>query len=388
MPPTPKEQPPADAAAYDRLSAEAERLREQVTTLQADAEKRDADDGALPTYKHDAAATGHLEDRLARVTAHVSRIPKRGFNAEQKYPFVAHADVLDSIRPALAAEGVQFRSAITKTEAEPEYRPDGQVRATGGGMIWRMWRIEVAFTLACWNGDKRCEQTTEGWPGYAQDYSDKGASKALTSAIKTFLIQQFLVSTGDDPDDHETRAEGRTSEQQQAARPQGGNHTPSGARPPASSDVRAARNAALDWNKELPTGVVGKIAKKLCGNGVIIKIEDVAVLTKVAKIAAAYKANPEAGEAWLAGDSQALSGEPDPADGERQEAATEPDVPPVDPADGSGADSLPHEPVTPVEVPFGIPVDSYDPPLNADELRQHALGINPRLVPDGDDTPF
>lgn len=401
MPPTPKEQPPADPAAeiaalkeavelrtemHDETRAEAARLRDQVKTLQADAEKRDADDGALPTYKHEAAATGHLEDRLARVTAHVSRIPKRGFNAEQKYPFVAHADVLDSIRPALAAEGVQFRSAITRTEAEPEYRPDGQVRATGGGMIWRMWRIEVSFTLACWNGDKRCEQTTEGWPGYAQDYSDKGASKALTSAIKTFLIQQFLVSTGDDPDESNIGAHAQQEGGQQDTRARsasgGGGRSATG-----SSDVRAARMAALDWNKELPTGVVGKIAKKLCGNGVIIKIEDVAVLAKVAKIAAAYKANPEAGEAWLAGDSQALSGEPDPADGERQEAATAPDVP-ADPADGSGADALPHEPVTPVEVPFGIPVESYDPALTNDELRQHALGINPRLVPDGDDTPF
>lgn len=377
MPPTPKEQPPADAA-------ELTRLREQVATLQADAEKRDAADAELPTtYTHSSAMTGHLEDRLARVTAHVSRIPKRGFNKEQSYKFVAHSDVLDSIRPALAAEGVQFRSKITKTEAEAEQVAGGAERRTGGGMVWRMWRIEVAFTFVCWNGDVRCEQVTEGWPGYAQDYSDKGASKALTSAIKTFLIQQFLVSTGDDPDEPTTDNSGGGQQQDTRAPRQAA----SGA--PVSGDLRAARNAALDWNKELPTGVVGKIAKKLCGNGVIIKIEDVGVLQKVAKIAAAYAADPTKGQAWLDGDSQALSGEPDAADADRQEAATAPDVPPTDPADGSGSDALPHEPVTPTVVPFGIPVESYDPPLTDEEKRQHALGLNPRVAPDDDDdTPF
>lgn len=375
---TPKEQPPASPAQRGAEDVEREllRLREQIATLQADAEKAEA----VPTsYDRPGAGTGHLEERLARVTGYVSRIPKRGFNKEQSYPFVAHPDVLDAIRPALAAEGVQFRSKITKTEAEAETVANGAERRTGGGMVWRMWRIEVEFRFCCWNGDVRCEQVTEAWPGYAQDYSDKGASKALTSAIKTFLIQQFLLSTGDDPDAHETRPDAQGEPQQQAARPQGGSRSAT----PVSGDLRQARNAALDWNKELPQGVVGKIAKKLCGNGVIIKIEDVAILQRVARYAEAYKANPEAGEAWLAGDNQALSGGPDPADVERQAAAEDPQAPPTMSADAD--DAAPVD--VPVE-PWGMPVESYDPPLTEDELRQHALGLNPRVVTDDDDTPF
>lgn len=346
--------------------AEVKRLREQIATLQADAERRDAEDASPLVYTSKAAGTGHLEDRLARVTAHVSRIPKRGFNKEQKYQFVAHSDVLDAIRPALAAEGVQFRSEIIGGTCEPELKIDGSPRTTGGGMIWRMWIVNVRFTFSCRLADTRCEQTTE-WRGYAQDYSDKGESKALTAAIKTFLIQQFLVSTGDDPDEPTTDP--------QPAQAQGGQgyvRQPSNGAP-ASGDLRAARNAALDFNAKLPQGVLSKIARKVAGNGIILKIEDVQALKKIATAAARYEANPEGGEAWLNGDPQAASGEPAPEDTERQEAAAAPDVPAV-PA---------------VVAPYdGLPLDAYDPPLTDDERRQYDVGINPRPDTDGDDTPF
>jgi ERF superfamily len=392
---TPKEKTPTDpppsgvaggqAIALARAAEEMERLREQVAVLQADAEQRDAADD--PTrYSHPHAGSGHLEERMARVTAHVSRIPKRGFNPEQKYNFVAHSDVLDSIRPALAAEGVQFRSKITRTDADAETKGDGSIRTTGGGMIWRMWRVEVEFTLACWNDDKRCEQVTAGWPGYAQDYSDKGASKALTSAIKTFLIQQFLVSTGDDPDEPTTDNTGGGTQRAAAPRNAGA----------LVADVRAARNTCLDWNQKLPNGVLSKIARKVAGQGVIMNITDVAQLQKIAKAAERYAANPEGGQAWLDGDAQEQAAAPDPTDTERQAAHEQGDVPlrerdlsqPMTPTgvqpDGTG---LPEEPVTPTG-PWGIPVESYDPPLTEAEKEQHALGLNPRPVADGDDTPF
>lgn len=381
MPPTPR----AAKAATDPTAEqqELERLRQQVATLQADADKRDAEEGQTPAYEHLAAGTGHLEERLARVTGHVSRIPKRGFNNEQKYNFVAHSDVLDSIRPALAAESVQFRSRITLTEAEPELQPDGNARRTGGGMVWRMWRIEVTFTFTCWMGEKRCEQVTEGWPGYAQDYSDKGASKALTSAIKTFLIQQFLISTGDDPDEP-TPEQGNN--QQQARQSSQGRSTD-----PRDNELRLARRACMDYNEKLPKGVLGKIAKRVTGSGLVIQIENAAQLKRIAKIAEAYVENPEKGEAWLAGETQQQSGEPEPEDAARQEAAEAPDVPVAqrdlsqplvaDPVDGSGADALPAEPVTPLPVPE----EASD-----EERRQAMLGIPPAppSTGDDDDIPF
>jgi hypothetical protein len=354
---------------------ELERLREQVKILQADAQKREDEAGAPPAYEALGAGTGHLEERMARVTAHVNRIPKRGFNAEQKYEFVAHSDVLDSIRPALAAEGIQFRSRITSTQADAELVAGGGERRTGGGMVWRMWRVEVTFSFVCWHEEKRCEQTTEGWPGFAQDYSDKGASKALTSAIKTFLIQQFLVSTGDDPDEPTRDSQQEPRQQQQRSR------TESRSTNPADNDVRVARRACMDFNERLPTGVLGRIAKRVAGNGLVMKIDNLQHLAKITKIAESYLANPEGGEAWLNDEAQAQSGEPAPEEQQRQETAGEPEAPaqaPEEPAQQAPAGALPA-------------ADSYEPPLTAEELRQHGLGLNPRPsygASDEDDTPF
>lgn len=399
--------------AMDDLAAEAQRLREQVATLQADAEARDkAETGVTPAYENPKAGTGPLAERLARVMGHTSRIPKRGYNEAQKYPFVAHSDVLDAIRPALAAEGVQFRSKITKTEATPETNGAGAIRQTGQGVVWCMWRIEVEFRFVCWNADKLCEQVTEDWPGFAQDYSDKGASKALTAAVKTFLIQQFLLSTGDDPDNStvETGA-GQAQQQQRSARPSG-----AAGGDGAANDVRVARRAVMDFNEKLPKGVLSKIAKRVTGQGMVMKVDDVAQLGKIARAAERYLGHAEGSperaqaDAWLAGDA---THQPDP-----QAAAEAPDAPVVAPgeapdvpptpgqptkadaeqSDNAGAPSGPPgdesnpldpEPVTPTGH-WHQPIESYDPPLNADELRQHDLGLNPRppKVADDDDIPF
>lgn len=318
------------------LEEERDKLREQVRLLQHELERVDEKD---LTYEHDAAGTGHLVERLARVTAAMSRIPKRGYNQSQNYAFVAHSDVLDAVRPALAAEGVSFASTIVECEATPEGRK------TDKGAQWCMWRVKVEMTFHCYwypfegaHGAPGSEEQQSSWLGFAQDYSDKGASKALTSAIKTFLIQQFLVSTGDDPDEP-------TADQSSTA------ETTPRNRQSVDSDVRHARNAALDFNQKLPQGVLSKIARKVAGQGVVIKIEDAAQLQKIAKAAERYVANPEGGEAWLRGDA---AEQPNGDDVKRQESSGEPEPAPLPPA------------------------DSYDPPLNEDEARQHGLGLNPR----------
>lgn len=353
---------PGDAGMIGALEEERDRLRAQVAALQGELEHTDP----LPEYENEKAGTGHLVERLARVTHAMSRLPKRGFNKEQSYAFVAHADVLDAVRPALSAEGVSFASTLIEYEAVPEGR------STKGGMPWNMWRVKIEVSFQCYwypvegqNGSPGAEVQKHSWLGFAQDYSDKGASKALTSAIKTFLIQQFLLSTGDDPDEnavHTDSVRDATPQARQAG---------AGQQQGASSDVRAGRNACLDINQRLPQGVLGKIAKKVANQGVIMKINDVGQLEKIRKAAERYVENPEGGEAWLRGDAPEQS-----EDARRQEASGEPD-----PADGSGRDALPPAPVT---LP---PVDSYDPPLTEEEKRQHALDVDPR-PPAGDGEDF
>lgn len=336
------------------LEEERDRLREQVRILQHELER--ADEGPpAEDYKNEKAGTGHLVERLARVTQAMHRVKKRGYNQSQNYAFVAHADVLDAVRPALSAEGVSFASTIEECEQIPEGRK------TDKGAQWCMWRVKVTMTFQCHHypaegehGAPQAEVQRSEWLGFAQDYSDKGASKALTSAIKTFLIQQFLLSTGDDPD--EPPAD--TSSQQEAqARPRAEGR--SGSQTGTDSDIRAARNACMDLNQKLPRGMLGKIAKRVAGQGVIMKVNDVGQLQKIAKAAERYLATEpgtperEAANDWIEGRTAAPTD-----DAARQAQSGEPD--------------LPHEPVS-------LPaIDSYDPPLTEEEARQWHLNVNPR----------
>jgi hypothetical protein len=326
----------------DKLHSDLAAAQERIDQLQRELVPPD-----VPAYDHQAAGTGHLEERLARVTAAMSRIPKRGHNTQQNYMFVAHSDVLDAVRPALAAEGVSFKSEMKAVAQVPEERQ------TQGGMTWFMWRVDFLFTLSCWCADER-EQQVVSWSGWAQDYSDKGGSKAMTAAVKTFLIQQFLVSTGDDPDEAPTDTSSQAKPRQQQRQGNGDQ---------VAADVRQLRHTALDYNQQLPKGVLGKIAKKVCGNGVVIKIEDAATLKRIVSIAQAYVDDPAAGQAWLDGKEPApADADTDPADAARQAAAEAPDVP--------------------VELP---PLDSYDPPLTPDERRQYDLGLHPRVPMEADE---
>lgn len=120
--------------------------------------------------------------KMVRVMAAMGRIPKRGRNTHFNYDFVTDADVLDTVRTAMIAEGIAF--FVSFDEAE---RRDGKV--TVG-----------KFTLTF--ADSETGQTYDvHWVGEGQDTQDKGAAKAATSAVKYALLKTFMISTGDAVDD-------------------------------------------------------------------------------------------------------------------------------------------------------------------------------------------
>jgi hypothetical protein len=268
-----------------------------VSTTPEEVAEATVENGSAPlVYDHPAAGTGHLEERLARVTAAMSRVPKRGYNKDQQYKFVSQPDVLDAVRPALAAEGVRFRSELK------EMRADEDGRTTAKGVPWVMWRATLDFSFSC-RVDDAVEEDTVRWMGWAYDFGDKGGPKAETSALKTFLIQTFLLSAGDDPDESPA-AGGETAS---AAR--------AGAQTGSDSDLRQARHRVLDYNQQLPRGALSQIAKKVAGESRIMSINDLGLLAKVERACERFLEAPAAGAAWLAGEDapehQEASGEPE-----------------------------------------------------------------------------
>lgn len=121
-----------------------------------------------------------LYGRMAAVMGRLERIPKRGFNQHFKYQFVTDSDVLDTVRMAMAAEGVCLFVSMTNVQQDN-----------------KRTIVNLQFTFA--DGESG-QSVTVAWVGEAMDTQDKGIAKAATSALKYCLLKTFLISTGDEPD--------------------------------------------------------------------------------------------------------------------------------------------------------------------------------------------
>ena len=121
-----------------------------------------------------------LYGRMAAVMGRLERIPKRGFNQHFKYEFVTDSDVLDTVRMAMAAEGVCLFVSMTGVQQDN-----------------KRTIVNLQFTFA--DGESG-QSVTVAWVGEAMDTQDKGIAKAATSALKYCLLKTFLISTGDEPD--------------------------------------------------------------------------------------------------------------------------------------------------------------------------------------------
>lgn len=115
--------------------------------------------------------------KMSRAMARLERLPKRGHNTHFGYDFVTDADVSDAVRQALAAEGIAFFAEMLSA-SKVEERCVVQFSYTFAD-------IESGATRSC------------TWVGEANDKQDKGIAKAATSALKYFLLKNFILSTGD-----------------------------------------------------------------------------------------------------------------------------------------------------------------------------------------------
>jgi len=132
--------------------------------------------------------------KLAKVMGKISNIPKNGFNAEQKYAFVRDADVLDMVRALLSEEKIAFLVTMTNKTLN-------DAGTTKSGTPKTHYILDFAFTFAdCETG----QSITQSWAGESIEFSDKGLSKAATSAEKTFLLKTFMIPTGNEETDDKT----------------------------------------------------------------------------------------------------------------------------------------------------------------------------------------
>lgn len=134
--------------------------------------------------------TPGLYPKLCKVMAQISRLPKSGYNAGQKYRFASESDLTDMIRPLLADQGVFLFSSMDSVEQTPIESQSG-TRGTHTRATFTFTFVDAA------TGEMKASQ----WVGEAMDYQDKSINKAATAALKYFLLKTFLISTGEADDD-------------------------------------------------------------------------------------------------------------------------------------------------------------------------------------------
>ncbi len=123
--------------------------------------------------------------KMAKVMAGVEHIPKRGRNEFHKYDYALAADVLDSVRKLFVEHGLVLLPSCESIEREVF----GEKNLLTG--------VQMTFTIA---DPKTGDAVTMPWFGDGMDKGDKGIWKAYTGAEKYFLMQTFLIPTGDDPE--------------------------------------------------------------------------------------------------------------------------------------------------------------------------------------------
>ena len=110
----------------------------------------------------------------------VKYVQKSGYNAFHKYAYATEADVLDKVRESLTKHNVFIFQSVEGITKEGE-----------------LTTAQVKYTFV--DGDTGDSMSVMS-AGSGADKSDKGVYKAITGASKYFLLKNFMVATGDDPE--------------------------------------------------------------------------------------------------------------------------------------------------------------------------------------------
>lgn len=121
-----------------------------------------------------------LEAKLLATGKAITHVEKKGKNDFHKYDYAKAEDVASAVRKALHANGVTFSSSVERVEVV-----DGLTTVF----------LDLSFADA-----DTGYVTYRAWAGTGKDSGDKALYKAYTGGLKTFLIQQFLIPTGEDPE--------------------------------------------------------------------------------------------------------------------------------------------------------------------------------------------
>lgn len=168
----------------------------------------------------------------------VARIPKNGYNERFKYHFSSESDISDFMRAILVECGLSIDVTLLRSRKE-------KIEMTNSSSY--ITTVEVMFI---WTDTETGFSTNHYWEGTGIDGQEKGHYKAYTGASKYFLLKEYLMSTGDDPE-YEKKEEPQTSSAAQPYNARTANK-PANTRPRTSKATEPKQEQPKDEPKSQP----------------------------------------------------------------------------------------------------------------------------------------
>lgn len=155
--------------------------------------------------------------KKAKATAEMKRIPKNGFNSFHNYAYARESDVKDHVREILRENNLSITSDLLNRSEIMVKTRQGEATKTDVVMEFQITDTETGY-YELYRLD-----------GVAIDNGDKGSYKAYTNTIKYFLMNEFLIPTGDDVEEASPELQpGKQEQPKQQQRPQQSNQNRSG----------------------------------------------------------------------------------------------------------------------------------------------------------------
>lgn len=180
--------------------------------------------------------------RFAAASAKLGNVQKDKVNKTQNYEYASYEAIVTEIRDAFFEQELSLQVEI----AECSYTGIISKNDTAGYRT----EIKAHYTVIGPDGDS-IRHTVYG---EGMDYGDKSLRKAATSALKTWLLQAFLISTADDRSDADAvdppEQAARQKSPPRASQPAQAQGQPRTARPPASRPAPPRDDSAEGRAKE------------------------------------------------------------------------------------------------------------------------------------------
>lgn len=134
-----------------------------------------------------------LHKKLVKVLGSLGTVNKSGKNKAQGYTYATESDLLDAIRAQLIEQNVFIFTSSEVQDIKELNKKDRE----GNDKLSFITTVSTQHTF--YDADSG-ESHTVTSSGQGHDSLDKGVFKAITGANKYFLMKNFLMATGDDPE--------------------------------------------------------------------------------------------------------------------------------------------------------------------------------------------